>query len=57
MGKRLRREKPSTVEELKEKIEKIWYDEISIEFIENLYQSMPRRIAAVIKAKGGASKY
>ena len=37
-------------------IQECWL-EIGSEFIKNLVESMPRRCAAVIEAKGGAIKY
>lgn len=43
-------------EELVKDIENCWKD-ISVEFIQNLYLSMNRRILAVIEAKGGPTDY
>jgi hypothetical protein len=43
-------------EELWERMEKVWW-EISREVCEDLIKSMPNRIAAVIKANGGHTKY
>ena len=48
--------KPSTVNELKIKIQEIW-ENIPVEYIRELYNSMPRRIQALLKAKGGHAKY
>lgn len=42
--------------ELKETIEKVWYDEITDEYLRALYASMPKRVRSVIKDKGGATK-
>lgn len=36
---------------------KIWENNISDEFIEKLYQGLPRRINAVLQAQGGHTKY
>ena len=47
---------PETLEDLWERVQAIWTN-IPIDFLERLYESMPRRIAAVIKAKGGLTKY
>ncbi len=47
---------PKGVLELWERIQKIW-NEISLDSIKNLYNSMPRRIEAVIEAKGKWTKY
>ena len=44
-------------------IEKLWertqveWEKISVEECQNLIESMPRRIQAVLKAKGGYTKY
>ena len=47
---------PKGVHELWERMEKEW-NEISPEVCQNLIESMPRRIQAAIKAKGGHTKY
>ena len=47
---------PKGVHELWERVEKEW-NKISPEVCQNLIESMPRRIQAVIKAKGGHTKY
>lgn len=47
---------PETLEDLWERVQAIWTN-IPIDFLERLYESMPRRISAVIKAKGGLTKY
>jgi hypothetical protein len=39
-----------------ERVEKEW-NKIDVEVCQNLIESMPRRIAAVLKAKGGYTKY
>lgn len=46
----------SSVDELWEAFQKEWED-IEPEICEKLLESMPRRLAAVIKAKGGHTKY
>jgi hypothetical protein len=46
----------SGVHELWSRTQEIW-DKISVELCHNLIASMPRRIKAVIKAKGGHTKY
>lgn len=48
--------KPSTVGELKTNIKEIWGN-IPVEYIRELYNSMPRRVEALLKAKGGHTKY
>lgn len=47
---------PSTKETLKTALLEEW-DRIPQEFIDNLIRSMPRRLGAVIKARGGSTKY
>ena len=47
---------PSGVLELWERVEKEW-ENIKPEVCQGLIESMPRRVAAVIKAKGGYTKY
>ena len=47
---------PGGMIELWDRVEKEW-DEIGKEVCQNLIESMPRRVAAVIKAKGGYTKY
>jgi transposase len=42
--------------ELKRHITEIW-EEMPLEFINKLYRSIPERLRAVIKAKGGPTKY
>ena len=47
---------PSGMLELWERVEKDWY-KIGAEVCQNLIESMPRRVAAVLKANGGYTKY
>jgi transposase len=49
--------KPTSREDLLEKIKRVWCSDISPEYCAQLIKSMPDRIAAVIKAKGGLTKY
>lgn len=51
------RKKPKTFRELQEAIIRIWNHELSVEYLQNLILSMPRRCAAVIKARDGSIKY
>ena len=46
----------SGILELWERVEKEW-EEIKPEECQNLIESMPRRVQAVIRAKGGYTKY
>jgi hypothetical protein len=47
---------PKGMLELWERVEVEW-NKIDAEVCQNLIQSMPRRVAAVLKAKGGSTKY
>ena len=47
---------PNGVHELWERVEAEW-EKIEPRVCQNLIESMPRRVAAVIKAKGGYTKY
>ena len=57
MKTKVTEKKPSNLNELQQAIKKVWVTEISAEYCYNLLSSMPRRIQAVIKNKGGHSKY
>ena len=47
---------PKGMEELCERVEKEW-DDIPASVCQGLIESLPRRISAVLKAKGGYTKY
>ena len=47
---------PEGVKELFERVEKEW-EAVSIDYVSKLYESMPRRMRAVIKARGRWTKY
>jgi transposase len=47
---------PKGIEELWERVQQEW-EKIPAEVCQNLIESMPRRVAAVLKAKGGYTKY
>jgi len=47
---------PSTLGALVDAAKGEWVD-VEQDFVETLYESMPRRMAAVMKAKGGNTKY
>ena len=47
---------PSGILELWERVGREW-NKIQPEVVQNLIESMPRRVAAVVKAKGGYTKY
>ena len=47
---------PNSLHELWERAQKEW-NEIDVEVVRNLIRSMPNCVAAVLKAKGGYTKY
>ena len=49
--------KPTYYSDLVEKVKQVWAKEITVEYCARLVESMPRRIAAVLAAKGNSSKY
>ncbi len=56
MKKEVARNKPKNLKDLKSILMRCW-EEISPEVTANLVDSMPRRIEAVLRAKGGNTKY
>ncbi|KAH9133342.1 hypothetical protein AeRB84_020477 [Aphanomyces euteiches] len=56
IGLRIRDCPPTSKEGLKRRIYRLW-DEIPLDFIQKLIKSMPNRLADVIAAKGGSTKY
>jgi hypothetical protein len=53
---RARYPRPANIEELWEALQEEWA-KLDVEYIRKLYESMPRRVAAVVEAKGGHTKY
>lgn len=49
--------KPTSTRDLVDKIRLVWTTEISQDFCSKLIESMPSRLEAVLKAKGGPTKY
>ncbi|GFX91215.1 transposable element Tcb1 transposase [Trichonephila clavipes] len=47
---------PTSLSELKARLQQIW-NEMSQDIIQNLYTSMPVRIASCIRARGGSTGY
>jgi len=47
---------PSNIKELKSAVEEEWYS-TPLEYIRSLYDSIPRRLNILLKAKGGYTKY
>ena len=56
LGTKLDGKKPKSLKELEKKLKEEWVKISPIE-VQKLLQSMPRRVAAVIAAKGGHTKY
>ena len=52
----LSRERPSSAEGIKKVVKRVWRG-ITPEYLETLYESMPRRMEACIAAGGGHTKY
>lgn len=57
MGNAIAKKKPRNKRELMETIVRVWFHELSEDFIKKLILSMPSRCQAVIKARGGTTKY
>ena len=55
-GLKKRHDRPSNLEELFEHVQQEWA-KLDKELLRTLVRSMPNRIKAVIKNKGGATKY
>jgi hypothetical protein len=47
---------PTSLKQLEAVLQEEWH-KITPETVQNLYESIPRRIAAVLKAKGGPAPY
>lgn len=56
MKAELRKNRPGTKQELKERLQQIW-DSITPSYCCNLVETMPDRIKEVLKNKGGVTKY
>ena len=56
MDRKLCKATLTTVDQLKEAVDKLWL-EIPMEICMNLIESMPKRVRACFKAKGGYFKY
>ena len=57
MEKKIIENHPRAKRELWQAIINAWQLEISKEMLQNLVDSMPNRVADVIKARGGPTKY
>lgn len=49
--------RPTSVKDLINKFKVVWCQEISSDYCKKLAHSMPQRIAAVLEARGGPTKY
>ena len=56
LGDKVQEKKPKNLKELEKMLQEEW-KKISVLDIQNLINSMPRRVAAVIAVKGGHTKY
>ena len=57
MKNKVSEKQPLSGAELVKAIKEVWVKEISKEYCQSLIESMPRRIKAVIKNRGGHTKY
>ena len=57
MKNKVSEKQPLSGVELVKAIKEVWVKEISKEYCQSLFESMPRRIKAVIKNRGGHTKY
>jgi hypothetical protein len=47
---------PTSLKQLKDFLQEEWY-KILLETVQNLYESIPRRVVAILKAKRGPTPY
>jgi hypothetical protein len=47
---------PASLKQLEDGLQEEWY-KLPLETVQNLYEFIPSRIAAVLKAKGGLAPY
>ena len=52
----LSKERPTTLDGMKKVVDKIWRN-LDASYLTTLFDSMPRRMQAVIAASGGPTKY
>lgn len=50
------KESPRTMDELWDRVQEVW-TKIPVDYIQKLYESMPRRMAEVVRSRGGYTKY
>ena len=56
MKKEIGNQMSCKIEEMWKRVCEVWYS-VALNVMEELYNSMPRRIAGLIKAKGDETKY
>ena len=56
MKRALSKERPTTLDGMKKVVDQIWRN-LDAEYLTTLFDSMPRRMQAVIAASGGPTKY
>ena len=56
MKNKLKDERPTSADGIKQVCRRVWRD-IGPDYLVKLYESMPRRMQAVIDVKGGHTKY
>jgi len=52
MKRKIREKEPRSLNDLKKTIEEVWFTDISRDYLQALYDSMPGRLKDVIRAKG-----
>lgn len=57
MGMKINEQRPTSYKTLTSIIEKVWYNDLALEYLRKLIDSMPTRLRAVIKNNGGPTKY
>ena len=57
MKAQVAQKRPKTLSELDRILEEVWYNGIAAGTLKNLINSMPERVKAVIKSRGGSTKY
>lgn len=54
---RRRKKLPANTDQLWEIMQEVWYSDHFNDYVKNLYQSMPRRMDALLRSKGKWTKY
>ena len=57
MKEKVTKHVPTSYDDILDMIKRVWVHEINPELSDNLIASMPRRLAGVINAKWGHTKY